>query len=149
MPTAVTISFIDCAYCNWLILTAFSGFLKVGWLRCSTITSRQIRLLLKESELITVTKIVTFTPDEAGTFYKNTNRLRSTQNKTKILRLIHGDVYCGERLKNSKCRKLTQASDASRRKHLDICWQNVLTHRMFGDYWESMQMTLRLYWAPS
>ncbi len=59
-------------------------------------------------------------PDEAGTFYKNTNRLRSTQNKTKILRLIHGDVYCGKRLKNYKCQKLTHASDASRWKHLDI-----------------------------
>ncbi len=44
-------------------------------------------------------KIVTFTPDEAGTFYKNTNKLRSTQTKSKILRLIHRDVYFGERLK--------------------------------------------------
>ena len=61
------------------------------------------KITTKNSELISNTKLVTFTPDEAGSFYKNTNRLRSTQNKTKILRLIHGDVYCGERLKISKC----------------------------------------------
>ena len=38
---------------------------KNRWLRCSTITSRQKRLLLKDSEVITNTKLVTFTPDEA------------------------------------------------------------------------------------
>jgi hypothetical protein len=70
---------------------------KNRWLRCLTITSRQIRLLLIDSELITSTKLVTFTPDEEGSLYKNTNRLRSTQNKTNILRLIHGNVYCDER----------------------------------------------------
>ena len=75
---------------------------KNRWLRCSTTTSRQIRLLLKDNDLITNTKVVTFSPDEAGSFYKNTNRLWSTQNKTKILRLIHGDVYCDEKLKKFK-----------------------------------------------
>jgi hypothetical protein len=60
------------------------------------------KITTKNSELITNTKLVTFTPDEAGSFYKNTNRLRSTQNKTKILRLIYGDVYCDERLKKFK-----------------------------------------------
>jgi len=53
---------------------------KSRWLRCLTITSRQIRLLLKDSELKTNTKIGTFMPDEAGSFYKNTNIMRSTQN---------------------------------------------------------------------
>jgi hypothetical protein len=76
--------------------------IKGRWLRCSTITSKQIRLLIREAELITNTKIIIFTPDEAATLYKNINRLRSTQNKAKMLRLIHGDVYCGERLKKFK-----------------------------------------------
>jgi zinc-binding in reverse transcriptase len=40
--------------------------------------------------------------DEAATLYKNINKLRSTQNKTKMLRLMHGDVYCGTRLKKFK-----------------------------------------------
>ncbi len=33
---------------------------------------------------------------------KKINKMRSTQNKTKMLRLIHGDVYCGTRLKKYK-----------------------------------------------
>jgi zinc-binding in reverse transcriptase len=75
---------------------------KDRWLRCSAITSRQIRLLIREAELITETKLITLTQDEAAALCKNINRLRSTQNKTKMLRLIHGDVYCGERLKKFK-----------------------------------------------
>jgi len=75
---------------------------KDRWLRCSAIASRQIRLLIRKAYLTTDTKIITFTPDEAATLYKNINRLRSTQNKTKMLRLIHGDVYYGERLKKFK-----------------------------------------------
>jgi hypothetical protein len=75
---------------------------KDRWLRCSAITSRKIRLLTRDTELITNTKLTTLTPDKAASLYKNTNRLRSTQNKTKILRLIHGDVYCGVRLKKFK-----------------------------------------------
>ena len=34
--------------------------------------------------------------------YKNINRLRGTQNKTNMLRLIQGDDYCGERLTKFK-----------------------------------------------
>jgi len=64
--------------------------------------SKQIRLLIREAELITNTKLITFMPDEAATLYKNINRLRSTQNKTKMLRLIHRDVYCSVRLKKFK-----------------------------------------------
>jgi hypothetical protein len=72
---------------------------KGRWLRCSTITLRQIRLLIKHAELITNTKLTALAPDEAATLYKNINKLRSTQNKTKMLRFIHGDIYCGARLK--------------------------------------------------
>jgi hypothetical protein len=75
---------------------------KDRWLRCSAITSKQIRLPIREAELITNTKITALTPDEAASLYKNINRLSSTQNKTKMLRLIHGDVYCGVRLKKFK-----------------------------------------------
>jgi hypothetical protein len=53
---------------------------------------------LKKEHLIEIP----LAPEEATTFYKHTNKLRSTLNKTKILRLIHGDVYCGERLKKFK-----------------------------------------------
>jgi hypothetical protein len=57
---------------------------------------------MKNTEIITSTKLTVLMPDEATTFYKNINKLRSTQNKTKMLRLIHGDVYCGTRLKKYK-----------------------------------------------
>ena len=57
---------------------------------------------MKNTEIITNTKLTVLMPDEATTFYKNINKLRSTQNKTKMLRLIHGDVYCGTRLKKYK-----------------------------------------------
>ena len=86
--------------CPYLIKNNYQTILdmkKGRWFRCSTITSKQIRLLIRE--LITNTKLIIFTPDDAATLYKNINRLRRTQNKTNMLRLIHGDVYCGERLK--------------------------------------------------
>jgi len=75
---------------------------KGRWFRCSAITSRQIRQLIRHVELITYTQLTVLTPNEAATLYKNIKRLRSTQNKTKMLPLIHGDVYCGARLKKFK-----------------------------------------------
>jgi len=96
---------------------------KDRWLRGSMISSRKIRLLLKENELITNTKLLTFTPDEAATFYKNTHKLRSTQNKTKILRLVHGDVYCGERLKKFQMSEIdtcTRCFEKETIKHLQM-----------------------------
>jgi hypothetical protein len=47
------------------------------WLRCLTITSKQFRLLLKEGEQITNTKLTLLIPHEAKSMYKNTNRIRS------------------------------------------------------------------------
>ncbi len=44
---------------------------KDRWLRGAAITSRHIRLLLREEELLTEPKLTTFTPDEATTLYKN------------------------------------------------------------------------------
>jgi len=47
--------------------------------------------------------------------------------------------------KNSNYLKSTNASDALRRKLSNTCWQNDPTHKMSERYWESTQMTLRLY----
>jgi hypothetical protein len=60
------------------------------------------QVLIREADLLTDTQLITFTPDEAATLYKNINRLSSTQNKTNMLRLIHGEIYYGERLKKFK-----------------------------------------------
>jgi len=75
---------------------------KNRWLRCSGITSKHIRLLLRDTVVLNNTKLITLTPAEATSYYKNINKLSSTQNKTKLLRLVHGDVYCGTRLKKFK-----------------------------------------------
>jgi hypothetical protein len=75
---------------------------KNRWLRCSGITSRHIRLLLRDTVALNNTKLISLTPIEATTYYKKINKLSSTQNKTKLLRLMHGDVYCGTRLKEFK-----------------------------------------------
>ena len=42
---------------------------KDRWPRCSAITSKQIRLLTREAELITNTKLITLMPDEASSLY--------------------------------------------------------------------------------
>ena len=55
--------------------------IKGRWLRCSTITSKQIRLLIREAELITNTKIIIFTPDEAAILYKNIKQTDSEAHK--------------------------------------------------------------------
>jgi hypothetical protein len=38
------------------------------------------------------------TESGARTIYSKISKLRNVQNKTKLLRLLHGDVYCGARL---------------------------------------------------
>jgi hypothetical protein len=43
---------------------------KNRWLRCSNISSRQIRLLMNSTEIITNTKLTALMHDEATTFYK-------------------------------------------------------------------------------
>jgi hypothetical protein len=72
------------------------------WLRCSSLTSRHIRLLLKDTVVLNNTKLMTLTPIEATSYYKNVKKISSTQNRTKLMRLMHGDVYCGTRLKEFK-----------------------------------------------
>jgi len=58
---------------------------KNRWLTCSNITLRHIRLLMKNTKTLYNTKLTVLAPDEAATLYKNINKLRSTQNKTKML----------------------------------------------------------------
>ena len=58
---------------------------KNRWLRCSGITSRHIRSLLRDTVVQNNKKLITLTPMEATSHYKNINKLSSTQNKTKLL----------------------------------------------------------------
>jgi hypothetical protein len=67
-------------------------------IKVSSLTSKQIRLTLQNSVLLTNTKMLNSTNEQASQLYKRVQKIASTQNKTKLLRLIHGDVYCGSRL---------------------------------------------------
>jgi hypothetical protein len=68
------------------------------WHRPEQISTRQIRLLLNKEELITEPKLMTLTEEGALKLYCQIARLRNVANKTKLLRFLHGDVYCKERL---------------------------------------------------
>jgi hypothetical protein len=68
------------------------------WVNGAKLTSRQIRNLCYKTELITNTKSGQFDPAEAAALYKKVCKISSVTLRTKILRLIHGDVFCGTRL---------------------------------------------------
>jgi hypothetical protein len=68
------------------------------WLAAAQLSSRQLRLILWQEDCITTTKILNQTEDSARLLYSKLLKLRNVPNKTKMLRLIHGDVYCGTRL---------------------------------------------------
>jgi hypothetical protein len=69
-----------------------------AWQRCNSLTSRAIRELSTNSHCLNSTKLFNVTRENAQLLYTKVNKLRNIQNKTKLLRLIHGDVYCGTRL---------------------------------------------------
>jgi len=68
------------------------------WHKTAQLTSRQLRLILWPEKCITVTKLLNQTEASATLLYSKLCKLRNVPNRTKLLRLIHGDVYCGTRL---------------------------------------------------
>ncbi len=68
------------------------------WHRPEQLSTRQIWLLLYRDELINETKLLKLTEDGAVTLYRKIAKLRNVANRAKILRFLHGDVYCKERL---------------------------------------------------
>jgi hypothetical protein len=64
----------------------------------SSLTSREIRLTLKSEQYLCNTKQLNIDEGTAGSLYKKISKIKSIQNRTKLLRLIHGDVYCRSRL---------------------------------------------------
>ena len=73
--------------------------------------SKQIKLILTTEKLLTNTKMLNVTNDVAARVYANIKKIKSIQSRTRLLRLIHGDVYCGSRLKkfnmtdNDRCHR--------------------------------------------
>jgi hypothetical protein len=68
------------------------------WLRPAQLTSKQIRMCLWEDSYITNTKLLRLSEDSALKLYNKIDKLKNVQNKSKLLRLLHGDVYCGVKL---------------------------------------------------
>jgi hypothetical protein len=68
------------------------------WHRPELLSSKQIRMLLGKDEQILTTKLMTLTAEGATSLYGKIAKLKNVPNRTKMLRLLHGDVYCGVRL---------------------------------------------------
>jgi hypothetical protein len=70
---------------------------KMNWAKTELLTTKQIRLLIKKEQCILTTKLLNLTARSAVELYAKIAKLKNVQNKAKMLRLIHGDVYCGSR----------------------------------------------------
>jgi len=69
------------------------------WENIATLRSREIRNLLYGDTIMLRTKKLEFTRvEQAQRTYNKIKAIQSVPLKTKVLRLIHGDVYCGTRL---------------------------------------------------
>jgi len=69
------------------------------WENAAAHKSSSIRQLLYEDAVLPQTKMLDFENNEvARNLYKKIKCIKSVPLKTKMLRLIHGDIYCGTRL---------------------------------------------------
>ncbi len=68
------------------------------WLTPSVVGSSNIRRFLNRRSCITQFKLGEIEEMDALPLLSKINKLVSIQNRTKLLRLLHGDVYCGTRL---------------------------------------------------
>jgi hypothetical protein len=68
------------------------------WLNVAVNTSSKLRQMIYNKTVITDTKAFQFDPGGALTLYSKLRKISSIALRTKMLRLIHSDVYCGTRL---------------------------------------------------
>jgi hypothetical protein len=74
---------------------------KLGqWYEVEQLTSSAIRNLLFEPKTLPKPKIVELDNDVGAAYFYKLNKLTSIPNKSKMLRLLYGDVYTAERLKH-------------------------------------------------
>jgi hypothetical protein len=67
------------------------------WIAGKLLPSKKIREMLFGNDYIAQPKILVMDEYQVTTLYKNIAKLINVPNKTKMLRLIHGDVYTAER----------------------------------------------------
>jgi hypothetical protein len=68
------------------------------WHKPEQLSSKQIRAILNTEALILQTKLMVLTTEGATCLYNKIAKLKNIPNRTKLLRLLNGDVYCGVRL---------------------------------------------------
>jgi hypothetical protein len=73
-----------------------------AWKLVEVLSSKSIRELAKQETCITSPKLFTISVEAAMGMYTKISKIRNIPNRTKILRLLHGDVYCGVRMKRWK-----------------------------------------------
>ncbi len=71
---------------------------RATWLTPSIVSSSNIHRFLNRKSCITQFKVGEIEEMDALPLLGKINKLVSIQNRTKLLRLLHGDVYCGTRL---------------------------------------------------
>jgi hypothetical protein len=80
------------------------------WVDVNGLTSKTLREILFP-KVISHPKIVLLDQEEHSRFFANLGRVVNVKNKTCMLRLLYGDVYCAERLvrfgmsENDRCRR--------------------------------------------
>jgi hypothetical protein len=67
------------------------------WIRPTALTTKRIREMVKDEKCLNVTKLLLLDVIDAKRLYAKLAKLKSIPNRTKMYRLIHGDVYCGSR----------------------------------------------------
>jgi exonuclease III len=105
------------------------------WFQPKQLTSKTIREILYTHNLVEP-KILVLDEGTKLTYFKKISCLQNVQNKTKMLRLLHGDVYTAERLKRFKmadsdtCRRCFEKETL---KHLLLeCPYSIATFRQAG-----------------
>jgi hypothetical protein len=72
---------------------------RMSMIRASQLSSRNIRQIIEPTHYLNITKLLNLSVDDSVTVFKKVSVIKSIQSKNKMLRLMHGDVYCGARLK--------------------------------------------------
>jgi hypothetical protein len=86
-----------------------------AWQLIEYLSSRSIREIKGEEQCERDTKVLHMTNEAAALLYAKIDKMRNIANKTKLLRLVHGDVYCNVRMKkykmtdNDRCNRCFQA----------------------------------------
>jgi hypothetical protein len=110
-----------------------------SWLRVDALTNRAVREILEGQKCIVKTKLFETNDTEALTLYAKIAKIRNVPNRTKILRLIHGDVYCGVRRKKFK---MTDNDSCGR------CFQQETIKHLLLECSYTQQVWAELGWSP-